>query len=235
MRKFITILTFVFLSILSFGQTDREMALFNEVNNFRSNPKSYIPLVEDYIKLQGMCIDMVKDGSMVIKSGNGKMDKDNNMYEVKSLNGLNRIKAEIKAANELLSILDTLVLDTIIFSSEMYKISKIHNIHLDSVKKIGHFGTNGTSPHDRFKDTGYTIGENLSTLGNIGDTMTFKSTILTMLVDAGISNRGHRLMLIKPNYTHGSVGISSYEKTSSGFTYDNEYCIVNLGYKKEGY
>ena len=100
MRNLITIV-FVFVSIFSFGQTEREMALFNEINNFRSNPKSYIPLVEDYIKIQESCVDKIKNGSMTIKSGNGNLDKDNKVYNVKSLNGLDRIEANIKAANEL--------------------------------------------------------------------------------------------------------------------------------------
>lgn len=232
MRNLITIV-FVILSVFSFGQTSEEVALFNEVNNFRSNPKSYIPLVENYIRLQELSIDKVKNGSMVIKSGNGNMDKNNNMYNVKSLNGLDRIEANIKAANELLVILDTLTLDTVIFSMDMYKITKIHNTFLDSIKKIGHFGVNGTSPNDRFDSTGYYVGESLITLGNIGE-VDYKPSIMMLLIDAGISNRGHRLMMINPNYTHGSVGISSYEQVHGEFTYDNEYCIINLGYKKGG-
>lgn len=230
MRNLITIV-FVILSVFSFGQTSEEVALFNEVNNFRSNPKSYIPLVENYIRLQESCIEKVKDGSMVIKSGNGNMDKNNNMYNIKSLNGLDRIKENIKAANELLVILDTLTLDTVIFSMGMYKITKIHNTFLDSIKKIGHFGANGTSPNDRFSGTGFNVGEDLITLGNIGEP-NYKASIMMLLIDAGIETRGHRLLLINPNYTHGSVGISSYVKSYSGFTYDSDYCIINLGYKK---
>jgi hypothetical protein len=232
MRNLITIVC-IFLSMFSFSQTVEETALFNEVNNFRKDPKSYIPLVENYIRLQGLCVEKVKNGSMVIKSGNGNQDKNNDMYNVKSLNGLARIKENIKAAEELLVILDTLVLDTVTFSLEMYEITKIHNTYLDSVKKIGHFGINGTSPSDRFSGTGYRVGEDLITLGNVGEP-DYKASIMMLLIDAGIKTRGHRLMLINPNYTHGSAGISSFSKSTRGFTYDSEYCIINLGYKKGG-
>lgn len=234
MRNLITIV-FVFLSMFSFSQTVEEVALFNEVNNFRSNPKSYIPLVENYIRLQELCVDKVKNGSMVIQSGNGKLDKDNKMYDIKSLNGLDRIEANIKAAEELLVILDTLILDTVVFDSSMYTVTKLHNTHIDSIKRLGHYGVNGDLSYDRFNGTGYHVSENLSTLGNIGDTMDFKPTILMMLVDAGIKGRGHRLLLINPNYTHGSIGVSSFSTSSRGFTYNSKYCIINLGHKKEGH
>ena len=230
MRNLITIV-FVFLSMFSFGQTVGEVSLFDEVNNFRNNPKSYIPMVKNYIKIQKSAISKVKDGSMVIRSGHGNQDKNNNMYNVKSLNGLDRIKENIKAANEVLVILDTLVLDTVIFSMDMYKITKIHNTHLDSIKKIGHFGVNGTSPNDRFSSIGFKVGEDLITLGNVGEP-NYKASIMMLLIDAGIPNRGLRLMLINPNYTHGSVGISSYKKGYKEFVYDNDYCIINLGHKK---
>jgi hypothetical protein len=234
MRNLITIV-FVFISVLTFGQTEREVALFNEVNNFRSNPKSYIPLVENFIKIQESCIEKVKNGSMVIKSGNGNLDKDNKMYNIKSLNGLARIKANIKAANELLVILDTLVLDTVVFDINMYMVTRIHNTHIDSIKRLGHFGINGGISFDRFKGTGYYVNESLATLSNIGDTLNFKGVILRLLVDAGIEGRGHRKMLINPKDTHCSVGISSYQKTSRGFVYNSDYCVINLGHKKGGY
>jgi hypothetical protein len=230
--KKIIIIILVFVSLLSFGQTSEEVTIFNEVNNFRSNPKSYIPLVENYIRLQGLCVGKIKNGSMTIKSGNGKLDRNNRMYDVKSLNGLDRIEANIEAANELLVILDTLTLDTVVFDMGMYVVTKVHNTHVDSIKRLGHFGVNGEASYSRFNSTGYHVGENLCTLSNIGDTMDFKPTILMMLVDAGIKTRGHRMLLINPNYTHGSVGVSSYGKSTRGFTYDSKYCIINLGYKK---
>lgn len=222
------------VSVMTLGQTEREIALFNEVNNFRANPKSYIPLVKNYIVAQNSMVSKIKDGSMSIKSGSGKLDKDNRMYDVTPLNGINRIKANIKAANELLVILDTLLLDTVVFNTNMYTITKIHNTYINSIKRLGHNGVNGTSVSTRFKNTNYAVGENLCTLGNIGDTMDLKPTILLMLVDAGISTRGHRKLLIDPKHTNGSVGISSYKKTSSGFTYNSNYCIINLGHKKGG-
>jgi len=234
MKNLITIV-FVIISVLTFGQTEREVALFNEINNFRSNPKSYTLLVENYIKTQEASVEKIKNGSMTIKSGNGKLDKDNKMYDVTTLNGINRIEVNIKAANEMLVILDTLPpLDIITFNPNMYSITKIHNTYINSIKRLGHNGVNGTSVSTRFKDTGYIVGENLCTLGNIGDTMDLKPTILLMLIDAGISTRGHRKLLIGPNYTHGSVGISSYKKSDYGFIYDSDYCIINLGYKKGG-
>jgi hypothetical protein len=220
--------------MFSFGQTSEEVVLFNEVNNFRSNPKSYIPLVENYIRLQGLCVDKIKNGSMTIKSGNGKLDKNNRMYDIKSLNGLDRIEANIKAANELLVILDTLTLDTVEFNMDMYSVTKVHNTHVDSIKRLGHCGVNGKSSFVRFKSTGYYVGENLCTLSNIGDTMDFKPTVLMMLIDAGIKTRGHRMLLINPNYTHGSIGVSSFSKSSRGFIYNSKYCIINLGHKKGG-
>lgn len=234
MRNLITIV-FVFISLLTFGQTEREVALFNEINNFRSNPKSYIPLVENYIKIQESCVDKIKNGSMTIKSGNGNLDKNNKVYNAKSLNGLDRIEANIKAANELLVILDTLVLDTVVFDISMYDITRIHNTHIDSIKRLGHYGVNGEVSFGRFKGTGYYVNESLASLGNIGDTLDFKGEILRLLVDAGIEGRGHRKMMINPKDTHCSVGISSYQKTSRGFTYDSGYCIINLGHKKGGY
>jgi hypothetical protein len=228
MKKLITIVL-VFISALTFGQTEREMALFNEVNNFRSNPKSYITLVENYIKVQESNVEKIKKGSMKIVSGSGKLDSTNRMYDVVSLNGVNRINANIEAANELLIILDTLTLDTMVFCPSMYTITKIHNSHIDSIKRLGHYGVNGKLSYDRFKETGFLVGESLCTIGNVGDSMDFKPTLMLMLIDAGIESRGHRKMLINPNYTHGSVGISSYTKTTKGFTYDNVYCVINGG------
>jgi hypothetical protein len=228
MKESLIILS-ILISTFTYGQTLDEVTLFNEVNEFRKSPKSYIPIVENYIRTQESYVAKVKDGSMILKRISDKSDKENRMHDAISLDGLDIIRERIKAANELLVILDTLVLDTVSFDMSMYVITKIHKNYLDSIKRIDHYGLNGVSCPDRFIVTGYSVGECLVTIGKLGDKMYFKPAIMSLLIDAGIKNRGHRKILIDPNYTHASAGIGSYTETLRGFTLNTDYCIINLG------
>jgi len=69
--------------------------MVEEINELRANPKSFIAFIEKYIELQNKMSDEIKNGSMTMKSSDGKKD-------------LEVINRNIKAAKEILTILDTL-------------------------------------------------------------------------------------------------------------------------------
>jgi uncharacterized protein YkwD len=192
--KKLFVIAFTLLSISLFSQTNEELLMVKEINELRTNPKSYMGYVEKYIKSNVRKIEKIKDGTATIKSSDGK-------------SGLEVINRNIKAAQELLSILDTLTpLDTLVFNIDMYLITKSHAQYLDSTNKFSHYSENGDRAYQRFKNLKVDgVTENLSGVSSYRKT--FKPLITNLLIDSGIENRGHRNNLLNPKSRFVSVGI----------------------------
>lgn len=203
MKNLVLFLVF-FIGFNSFSQTNEELVMINEINELRTNPKSFIPLIEDYIKLQNEMGKKIKNGDMVMESSDGKTN-------------LEVINRNIKAAKEILLILDTLpTLNALVFSIDMYLVTKSHGLYLEDNNKLTHVGENNSSVSDRFKNTGIkNLTENLINVGIRRNS--FKPLIVQFLVDAGVENRGHRKNLLNPESKFVSVYIGK------------KICVQNFG------
>jgi len=193
MRTFITILL-VFLHSYVFCQTERELQMIYEINRIRSNPKSYIPKVKQYINTQKWVLEKYGDSNFNIKSTSygGNMDSNNDIINVKKISGKDVHIKNIKAAEDLINVLDTLTpMDTLMFDSLMYKITVSHGKYLKSVNKSGHFGPNGQTVFERLGT--YNCSENCGT------------SLISLMVDSGIPGYGHRYNILNPKWNYISI------------------------------
>jgi len=192
MKNIVTILL-VLLTVFASAQTDLESIMTLEINELRANPKSFIPHIEEYISFNNEMIGRIKSGKTKISSS--------------KLNGEAVIIDRIKAAKELIEILNTIEpLDTLVFNVDMYIITKKHAEYLDANNKMSHKDSNGNSASTRFKEINLDVSENLVSVGSfIKDTTT--PLLLTLLIDAGIDNRGHRKNILANDIRFVSVSI----------------------------
>ena len=148
MRNLVNILV-LFVTMFTFGQTTEELSMINEINKIRKDPKSYIPVVDEYIKKQEKII--------------GLISKSN----VKSEKGVTIVNNKIRKAVELKRVLNRATsLGELTFNNDMYKITKNHCLYLDTTKTTDwHVGPDGKHCYNRFKNLGNT-SENVSQNGD---------------------------------------------------------------------
>ena len=169
--------------------TTREKNMIKEINLIRSNPKGYIPIVEEYIKNQRASIINVVSGKKYILE-------------------------EIEVAKELIRELKrTASMPVLSPDKGVYRAAKLHGQEGKRKGSLDHTGKNGSWPWDRItKEAGYRNGgENL--VGGLSDV---RESVLILLIDSGIENRGHRKALLNPKWKYvacyevGKVGDMPY-------------------------
>ena len=201
----------VIITVSTTAQTSMDSLIFNEINNLRSDPKSYIPLVIDYVINQKNRINRIKEGKTKVSSTNGTMTKHNGMVNTKTVTGIKLFNRNIKAAEELLLILDNIKpLNKLLYSKDMDTITDKHGKYLDSTNVRGHYGPNKETLNDRFNYLNLRIiSENVCSVGSfVYKSQNVKPIIITLLVDAGIDNRGHRKNILDPKVKFISVYMS---------------------------
>ena len=67
MKNLFVILFVVFSSVV-FSQSVEEMNMIIEINKIRKDPKSYIPVVEDYIKKQEIVLKLMSNPNVKINT-----------------------------------------------------------------------------------------------------------------------------------------------------------------------
>ena len=193
------------------AQTDMDSLMFNEINNLRSNPKSYIPLIESYITTQEKMKDLIRKGKFKTTSTSGIMTRDNKMKNPKTISGIPCVNRNIAAAKELILELKKLKkLNSLIFNESMDSITDKHGKYLDSTNTSGHYGPNKETISDRFNNfTLKKISENVCSVGSfVYKRQNVKPIIVNLLVDAGIDNRSHRKNILDPKARFISIYMS---------------------------
>jgi uncharacterized protein YkwD len=212
MRKITTIL-FLFISLVTFSQTNEELSMMYEINKIRKDPKSYIPIVEDYVKKleeQKTFIErMVKNGNGSIKTTTStiELDNKNNNHKITStkttVNKTNSFDWRINAAKELIKELNnTEPMDTLVFDTIIYPITVDQANYLKEIGKLGHGGRNGKTLLDRTKP--YVCSENAA------HTNSGYEPLLALMVDYSAPNRGHRKNILNRDATSVSISINDY-------------------------
>ena len=97
MKNLITFLLIV-STLTLFSQTTEELLMAKEINELRTNPKSFIGDIEEYIMFQVKSSEDIKNGTSSIKSSDGKKD-------------LEVINRNIEAAKEVIDILENMIRD----------------------------------------------------------------------------------------------------------------------------
>ena len=146
MKKLATIILVICSVSVSFAQTAKETEMVALINQVRTNPKSFVPVVEEFIKNGG-------NATRFATKANPKM---------------------IAEAKALIVFLNTVKpVDSLKTSSVLYPIAKAHVNYLDSTKMVSHIGRNGQTLADRTKSTGLLVGENATTGGDVKLAMLF--------------------------------------------------------------
>ena len=130
--KKIILIVLLLISIKTNAQTTKEIEMFDLINELRTNPKSFIPIIENYEK----CIT-----NFSFKQ-NGK--PINILAETKKLKIFLK---SVKSVNKLE------------FSNEIYSVTKTHANYLDSLKILSHTSKNGVTIGTRLPNI--TVGENV--------------------------------------------------------------------------
>lgn len=166
--------------------TDREKMMIKEINLVRSNPETYIKVVEAYIRY---------------------MEADN-------LN-VDSYGTEIKTAKELIEVLNkTPRLSILKPSRGIYEAAKKHGQEAKSIGSLDHKAQDGSWPSDRIKSFDSNMSDGTENI--VGGLSDIRKSVLILLVDSGIRNRGHRVALLYPDWTHiacyevGKVGDMPY-------------------------
>ena len=185
MKSLTTILlVLISLKVNSQSFTSKDSAMVAEINNLRTNPQSYIPLVEEYIA----------------------------KHKALLKNNVKFLAEETRSADELINILKKLdPLPSLLINKDMFPITKTHTDYLVSIDSITHINANGKSSSERFNDLKFnSVSENIGKINkylyNKGD---FKTILLELLIDTCDKGRGHRCNLLNPYNKYISVHISN--------------------------
>ena len=142
-------LIFAFLLVTTSisAQTGLDSVMLEEINRVRTNPKSYVPLIEDYIKSKQLFLKRIKSGTTKYVSVQGTKDKNNKFKPngVKT-SGKSAVLKDIKAARELINTLKKMKpVGELTFCTLMDSITDVQGMYLDSIGRFGHYGPNGNA------------------------------------------------------------------------------------------
>lgn len=154
--------------------TIREKAMIDEINLLRKNPSGYVPFIQEYI--QSMETEIEADAAMAT------------MYQ-----------DEISSAYELIEVLN--VTDPLSFLKPhegVYVAAKLHGNDMISSKKFTHVGSDGSYPWDRIIKAAPDLSDGNENL--VGGPYEIRQSVIILLVDSGIPDRGHRKTLLNPHW-----------------------------------
>lgn len=109
---------------------------------------------------------------------------------------------EVNSANELIGELERLgPLSILKPHRDLHQVAVEHGEHMRRIGQVTHSGSDGSQPYERIrKKTSLQDGnENLVGGGN-----NVRESVIMLLVDSGISNRGHRKALLNPSWKYAS-------------------------------
>lgn len=159
----------------------REKQMIDEINLLRSNPKNYIQYVEEYI--QYMEKEVLNSSSM------------SSFYQ-----------EEIETAYELINELKRSTPLSILEPHRgVYRTAKSHGEYLFAKNIFGHAGPKNSMPWDRILAESSDLKDGNENL--VGGPNDVRQSVLVLLVDTGVKDRGHRKTLLDPSWDY----IACYE------------------------
>ena len=145
-------------------------------------------------------MEMIKEINLIRANPKGYIKHIEAYIKKLENDDLNDFTDEISTAKELIAELEkTPTLSTLKPHDGLYQVGNKHGNDLKSRGVIEHTGGDGSWPWDRVnKGTELTDGtENL-----VGGSDSVRESVIMLLVDAGIPNRGHRKALLNPKWNY---------------------------------
>jgi len=185
--------------------TPKEISLqqevFSELNRLRKNPRGYVPILKRY-----------KQGF-----------KGNRRYISEYVVLLTQ--EGVKPVDEAIEFLRKApALPALKLSAGISRAARDHVLDLGPDGKVGHFGTDGSSPGERLQRYGKPVGYVAENIG-FGDPPG-RNMVTILLVDDGVPDRGHRKKMLSGRYTQ--VGIACGEHKVYRYM-----CVIDFAEKFE--
>ncbi|MEO0645583.1 MAG: CAP domain-containing protein [Cyanobacteria bacterium J06650_10] len=174
-----------------------ERGIIEEHNRIRQNPQSYIPILEAYL---------------------ASMDAEGNIPGGCGARCILLTEEGKPAVEEAIAFLQTQpAVGPLDFSANIAQAAKSH-ANEQQGGAIGHASANGDRVSDRLAKSGVesiTAGENI----DYGSTSA-QDVLISLLVDDGVPDRGHRINLFRPEWTTAGAGCGPHATIRT-------VCVVN--------
>ena len=160
-----------------------EQELLDEINFARANPSAYIEFLEQYrVYYQDKSVHFPDGSKLLTNEG-------------------------VAALDDAIAFLRTVKpLSPLELRTGMVSGAKLHLADLQKTGGFGHRGSDGSMPEDRLSRFGMweeSVGEDI-----VYDSRGTRNDVIGMIIDDGVSTRGHRKNLFKPGYRVIGVAVS---------------------------
>lgn len=169
-----------------------EREVFEALNEVRESPKKLVPKLKEYLtRFEGDKMRM--SDTLVLATQEGP--------------------AAVKTAIRFLE--KAKPVGTLVQSEMLAQAARDHQLEQASSGSIGHKGAHGSQPMERVKKHAKVpprarVGETLS-YGTYGGA-TGRDVVLSLIIDDGVSDRGHRAILFDPDYKLVGIACGSHAK-----------------------
>jgi len=180
--------------------SDGEKEMLLEINMVRVYPKEFIDKIDqlynttraDSVRLSAMVSESIKKKVRYEDYGEViTIDTIRNNYYESRVTAINELMEELQEAKSLEPLLP---------SESMFVTARKHGTAQSVHNYIDHYGKDGTWPLQRLKrDSPWIVAGNENIASGIG---TPQEMVIQLLVDSGVSKRGHRKNILNPAWTH---------------------------------